>query len=148
MRISALIIGGIVAGIAIILGEVPLNLWLLGDEWSQVAQRLSLPQPTALVALQGVIKLLLLGIFTVWLGQMLRGVNRPYAAPLAGAIVWFLVWAWVQWGMLLAGYVTPKIATITTAWGLIELPFAAWLGAWIFDRIDARHSRGGPASIA
>jgi hypothetical protein len=108
VRISALIGGGVVAGLAIITGELLLNMWLLAADWMEVVARLSLPQPTALVAVQGVIKLLLLGIFAVWLAQRLRVPNRLHASLLAGGIVWLLIWAWVQWGMLLAGYVTPK----------------------------------------
>ncbi|HVF18096.1 MAG TPA: hypothetical protein VNA21_14345 [Steroidobacteraceae bacterium] len=138
MRISALIVGGVVAGAVIILGEVPLNFWLLAEEWSAVATRLSLPQPSAAVAVQGVIKLLLLGVFAVWLAQRLQTPSRLHASLLAGGIVWVLVWAWVQWGMLLAGYVTPKIMALTLAWGYVELPFATWVGMVIFDRMNGR----------
>ena len=136
MRISALIGGGVVAGVVIITGELLLNVWLLAADWLAVAVRLSLPQPTAAVAVQGVVKLLLLGIFVVWLAQRLRIPDRLHASLLAGGIVWLLVWVWVQWGMLLAGYVTPRIATITVIWGFVELPMATWLGIFAQDRLN------------
>jgi hypothetical protein len=147
VRISALIVGGVIAGLVIILGELPLNLWLLANDWLEVGVRLSLPQPGATVAAQAIIKLLLLGVFTVWLAQMLRASNQWHASLLAGGIVWFLVWAWVQWGMLLAGYVTPRIAIITVIWGFIELPLATWLGTLVCDRMAGK-ALVKPASVA
>jgi hypothetical protein len=138
VRISALIVGGVIAGLIIILGELPLNFWLLADDWSEIAVRLSLPQPDSAVAVQGVIKLLLLGVFAVWLTQRLQTVGRLSASLVAGGIVWFLVWAWVQWGMLLAGYVTPRIALLTVIWGMIEIPLATWSGAWVCDRMTRK----------
>jgi len=41
----------------------------------------------------------------------------------------------VQWGMLLAGYVTPRIAAWTVLWGLLELPLAAWAGMMAYRRL-------------
>lgn len=121
---------GCAAGLVIVLGEAVLNLAILADAWAALFARFALPQPTPWVAAQGVLKLLLLGFFSVGLAYALRPTfPSPAGAGLAaGLCVWFLVWAWVQWGMLLAGYVTPAIAAATVAWGLVELPLAAWAG--------------------
>lgn len=137
MKFFPMVVGGIVTGLIIIVGEAILNLVILFDEWNMLFARFNLPQPTAAVAAQGVLKLLLLGIFSVWLALTFRHVF-PYprrAGIIAGLCVWFLVWAWVQWGMLLAGYVTAPIAAATVAWGLVEWPLAAWAGAWVHWRL-------------
>lgn len=144
MKPLPLLAGGVVAGLAIIAGEAVLNLWLLAEEWAIVFARFSLPEPTAAVALQGLAKLLVLGVFSVWLAAKLRAAfaTATRAAIAAGLIVWFLVWAWVQWGMVLAGYVTPAVAAPTVAWGLIELPLAAWLGYQVHEAVARRgHQR-------
>lgn len=133
-------VGGVATGAVIVAGEAVLNLPLLGDDWAVLFARLALPEPTTAVALQGLLKLMLLGVFSVWLSLRLKpGLATPRFAPVvAGLIVWFLVWAWVQWGMLLAGYVTSRIAAWTVAWGLIELPVAVWFGAAVHDRLTSR----------
>jgi len=139
MKPFPLVIGGIVAGLAIIAGEAILNLAILAKDWAELFSRLALPEPTPIVAAQGVLKLLLLGVFSVWLANAIRHVfPAPRRAGIAsGLCIWFLVWAWVQWGMLLAGYVTATIAAITTAWGLVELPLAVWAGTWVHWRLTA-----------
>lgn len=140
MKPFSLIVGGLVAGLVIVAGEAVLNLVVLADEWASLFSRFSLPQPTPFVAAQGLLKLLVLGVFTVWLAATLKpafpGPGR--AGAVSGLCVWFLVWAWVQWGMLLAGYVTTYVAATTVAWGLIELPLAGWAGTWVQWRLDGR----------
>lgn len=144
MKLLPLLIGGIVAGLLIVIGEAVLNLWLLADAWAELFVRFSLQQPTPLVAAQGVLKLLLIGVFSVWLAVRLApafaGPSRAGIA--AGLCVWFLVWAWVQWGMLLAGFATAPIAAMTVAWGFVELPLAVWAGTWVHWRLAGR--RVGP----
>ena len=140
MKILPILLGGIIAGLIIVAGEAVLNLMVLADEWTQLFARLALPQPTAAVAAQGLLKLMLMGVFSVWLGATFKPVFAyPHRAGIiAGLVVWFLVWAWVQWGMLLAGYVTAPIAAWTVAWGVVELPLAAWAGTCVHARLAAR----------
>lgn len=138
MKIGPLFLGGVAAGLVIIAGEAILNLVVLADEWDQLFLRFALPRPTPFAAAQGVLKLLLLGIFSVWLSLMFKGAF-PYpggAGAVSGLCIWFLVWAWVQWGMLLAGYVTVPIAVTTVAWGGVELPVAAGIGTWLHWRLS------------
>jgi hypothetical protein len=137
MRALPLIVGGLAAGSLIVVGEAILNLLLLAEEWTVLFARLGIVQPTVLVAVQGVAKLLMLGVFAVWLAGHLRySFHFPYQSGLvAGFIVWVLVWAWVQWGMALAGYVSLRIAATTMAWGLWELPLAVGAGTWVAWRL-------------
>lgn len=137
MKLYPLFVGGIVAGLIIVAGEAILNLAILANEWDELFLRFDLPQPTSLIAIQGILKLLLLGILSVWLSITFKG-SFPFpnrAGLVSGLFIWFLVWAWVQWGMLLAGFVTPYLAATTIAWGFVELSIAAWAGARIYYRL-------------
>jgi hypothetical protein len=138
MKPFPLLVGGVVAGLIIVAGEAVLNLVVLADEWVKLFSRFSLLQPTPLVAAQGLLKLLLLGIFSVWLAATLKSAfpDPSRAGVVSGLCVWFLVWAWVQWGMLLAGYVTTYVAAVTVAWGFFELPLAVWAGTWVHWRLN------------
>jgi hypothetical protein len=141
-RMLPLLTGGLCTGLVVVAGEALLNLLVLAGEWKAHAARLSLPPPAPSAAMQAVLKLLVLGAITMGLGKLLLpAVKDSVRADLsAGLLVWLLVWAWVQWGMLLAGYVTPRIAATTVAWGLVELPLAAHCGGavlrWTRTRAD------------
>lgn len=137
MRVFQIAAGGVVAGLLIVAGEAVLNLLLLAEEWAKLFARFALPQPAAAIVVQGVLKLILLGVFSVWLAVAFKPAHMSpgHAGIVSGLVVWFLVWAWVQWGMLLAGYVSPIIAAATVAWGLVELPLAVWAGVWLHSRL-------------
>lgn len=140
VKIVPLFVGGVAAGLVIIAGEAILNLVVLVDEWDELFLRFALPRPTPFAVAQGVLKLLLLGVFSVWLSVMFK-FAFPYpggAGAVSGLCIWFLVWAWVQWGMLLAGYVTVTIAVTTVAWGFVELPIAAWIGIYLHWRLNGK----------
>jgi len=143
MRAIQIAASGVVAGLLIVAGEAALNLLFLADEWARILAQFALPVPTVATVVQGVLKLILLGIFSVWLAVTFKPahVSPGHAGIVAGLIIWFLVWAWVQWGMLLAGYISQTIATTTVAWGFIELPLAVWTGVRLHSRLT-RHSTG------
>jgi hypothetical protein len=140
LKSGKLLLGGFCAGLLLIAGEATLNLTLLAADWQEVFTRFSLPEPTGAVVAQGIVKLLVLGIMTCLTGWLIapRFATPTYAGITAGLIIWALIWAWVQWGMLLAGFVTPRIALLTTLWGLPELVLAGWLGTIITLRPSRR----------
>jgi hypothetical protein len=139
MKALSIVVGGIVAGLLIIAGEAVLNLVILAHDWVDQFARFALPDPTVGTTAQGVLKLLLLGIFSVWLADAIKqSFPRPgHAGVVSGLCLWLLVWAWVQWGMVLAGYVTARIAVLTVLWGLWELPLAVWIGTSVGTRLNA-----------
>lgn len=139
MRPIPLLVGGAVAGLIIVAGEAALNLGVLAGDWAELFARFALQQPTPFVAAQGVLKLLLLGVFSVWLAVRLTPTfaGPNHAGIASGLCIWFLVWAWVQWGKLLAGFVTAPIAIATVAWGLVQLPVAAWAGTRVYWRLES-----------
>ena len=85
MRIVPVVFGGLCAGMLIVLGELPLNTWLLGDAWASNAQRLGIASPEGVVALQLPLKLVLLGVFGVWLSEVLE--PGPADCPICGRLI-------------------------------------------------------------
>lgn len=134
--------GGLAAGLLIVAGEALLNLALLGKAWAEIFSRFGLPEPGPLVAAQGVLKLTLLGVLSVWLAISFQPVRAHRLPPgiASGLLIWLLVWAWVQWGMFLAGFVPASVAIATIAWGFVELPLAARVGVWLHGHLAKRIS--------
>lgn len=139
MKALSMVGGGFVAGLLILAGEAVLNLAILANDWTGQFARFALPDPTIRAAAQGVLKLLLLGIVSVWLAGAIKPTfPRPgHAGVVSGLCLWLLVWAWVQWGLFLAGYVTARIAVLTVLWGLWEVPLAVWIGTAVETRMNA-----------
>lgn len=139
MKALPLLLGGLSAGLVVLAGEFVLNLAVLNDEMAELVQRFALPQPTPTVLAQAVLRLLLLGVFAVWLALKLeRALGDPHrSAIVSGLCIWLLAWAWVQWALVNTGFVTTRFAVISVAWGLFEVPMAAWSGSWIFRRLSA-----------
>ena len=129
--------GGIVAGLIIIVGEAILNVRLLADQWAKLRAQQALAAPSRAAAAQVPLKLMLLAIFAVWLAVEFKPAEASllYAGMVSGLIIWFLIWAWVPWGLLLSGYMSPTIAATTAAWGLIEIPLAVCAGVWVYGRL-------------
>jgi hypothetical protein len=129
--------GGIVAGLIIILGEAILNVRLLADQWTKLRAQQALSAPSRAAAAQVPLKLMLLAIFSVWLAVEFKPAEASllYAGIVSGLIIWLLIWAWVPWGLLLSGYMSPAIAATTVAWGLIELPLAVCAGVWVYGNL-------------
>jgi hypothetical protein len=140
MKWHSLLLAGFAAGLVILAGELLLNLAVLSDDVAGLLQRFALPQPTAVDMLQAVARLLLLGVFAVWLAmtldRALQGTHR--AGIVSGLCIWMLAWAWVQWALLNTGLVTPRIAAVSVTWGLVEVPLAAWTGMMAYTRLSRR----------
>jgi hypothetical protein len=74
-----------------------------------------------------------LGMVAVWLYAAMRpryGAG-PRTALIAGVTVWLLshLWSGVYLGAGYTGIITPKLAWIPVAWGLLEAPLATMAGA-------------------
>lgn len=125
------VLAGSIAGVVIVVGEALLNGWILIDDWNETIASLALSEPSLVLVLAGFAKLFVLGYVVVWLYDVFatRHGEGLAAAIRSGAVVAGLVWIWVMLGMLMAGYVTWKIAWITMVWGVVEIPAAAMLAA-------------------
>lgn len=128
------LLGGMLSGLVLSVGEFLLSKPVLGGMWSAVFEARNLP-PVCLSQVPVFILMnLVLGIALVCLYASIRpryGAG-PKTAVHAGLIVWFLVWLFGYATGLVMGLWPFRLALIATVWGLIEVPLAALAGAWVY----------------
>jgi len=131
------LLGGLVAGLVMNAGEAALHGGVLGGDGVELFRRLGLEttaQPWQMAALVGMT--FVLGIATVWLYAAIRpryGAG-PRTAVCAGLAVWVLahLWSGIYLGAGFTGLITPRLAFLPIAWGLVEAPLGALAGAWLY----------------
>jgi hypothetical protein len=132
-----IVLGGLAAGLVMNVGEAALHGGILGADAARQLKAFGLPetqQPWQLPAL--VAMTFVLGIASVWLYAAIRpryGAGAKTAAC-AGLAVWVLahLWSGVYLGAGYASFVTPRLAFLPVAWGLIEAPLGTLVGAWLY----------------
>jgi hypothetical protein len=135
INLGKVLLGGLVAGLVINIGEFILNLVIVAEKFAAAMQRLGLPAETtgpqiAIYVLVGFIA----GIFAVWLyaGVRPRYGPGPSTAVLVGLIVWALYYA-LPWMTLVAAGIFPlDLAFTCILWGLVETVLATVAGAKIY----------------
>jgi hypothetical protein len=135
INMSRAVLGGLLAGVILSIGEYLLNDVILGKQNSAALAALNRPAPTAVeYAVYYIILFLALGVFTVWIYAAIRprfGAG-PLTAVCAGLVVWFLA------SFLIAAVMYPihlfpsRLLLYSTVWEFFEFPIAAVAGAWIY----------------
>ncbi len=134
INLTRVLLGGLLAGVVINVGEGILNELILRGDWEAAMQALQLPMVGGVI--QGVLFLVLgfvLGIVAVCIYASIRprfgaGVKT---AVIAGLTVWVLIY--IGFGFpFLAGVFPTKLFWISAVWGLVEVPLATVAGAWVY----------------
>ncbi len=134
INLTRVLLGGLLAGVVINVGEGILNELILRGDWEAAMQALQLPMVGG--GSQGVLFLVLgfvLGIVAVCIYASIRprfgaGVKT---AVIAGLTVWVLIY--IGFGFpFLAGVFPTKLFWISAVWGLVEVPLATVAGAWVY----------------
>jgi hypothetical protein len=134
MNVGRIIVGGLLAGLVLNIGEFILNMPVLGKQIEQAMQAKNLPVPAGGAIALSVVLAFVLGIAVVWLYAAIRprfGAG-PKTAIIAGLALWFFVWLWVHLSMSPMGLFPTSLILITLIWGFFEVPIATLLGAWIY----------------
>ncbi len=132
INMGRVILGGLLAGLVLNIGEFLLNEPILGKQWVAAMEALNLPPIGGSAIGWFVAMSFALGIAIVWLYAAIRprfGAG-PKTALCAGLTVWFFVWLWGFGGTVVLGLYPTKLVLITVIWGLFEVPIAAVVGAW------------------
>ena len=131
------LLGGLAAGVVMNLGEAALHGGVLGRDGPALLERFGLTdaaQPWQLASLVAVT--FAIGLAAVWLYAAIRPRYGPGPATAvrAGLAVWVLahLWSGVYLGAGFAGLITPRLAWIPVAWGLVEAPLGTLVGAWLY----------------
>lgn len=134
MNYARIILGGLVAGLVLNIGEFLLNDVVLGAEMKAEFTRLNLPDPGTTFMAAAVILTFALGILLVMLYAMIRPRYGPgpKTAICAALIVWFV--GCIYNGLiytLLFGF-GMKSYVIAAIWCLVEYSVATLVGAWLY----------------
>ncbi len=128
------ILGGLVAGLVINIGETILNIPIIGAESDAALQAFGL-EPVGGGAIAVFVAMgFLLGLSAVWLYAAMRPRlgPGPKTAVIAGLLLWALgvLFPSIAYGML--GLFPVRLLVIATVWDLFEMPIASVAGAWLY----------------
>ena len=132
-----MLLGGLLAGLVMNVGEAALHGGLLGADAQALFTRYQVGAPGSPVPIVSLILMtFVLGIASVWLYAAIRPRYGPSVrtAIIAGLAVWVIahLWSGVYLGMGFLGLIPTKLAYLPVAWGLIEAPLGTLAGACVY----------------
>lgn len=136
INVGRVLLGGLVAGVVLNIGEGLLNAWLLADAMKADFTKLGLPgEPSGTFIIRAVGVTFILGIVLVYLYAAIRprfgaGVKT---AVYAGVLAWFFVYLYAGYIYEALGINSPKVFLIGLVWGLGEYIVGAIAGARLYQ---------------
>ena len=134
INFGRVILGGLVAGLVLNIGEFLLNEVLFVRQMEEMFQRMNVPRPGSSFIATAVGITFLLGIVIVWLYAMIRPRfgPGPKTAIIAAFVAWFCVYFYcgILNGALFA--IPLSFLLMGMVWGIIEYILAAVAGAWLY----------------
>lgn len=131
------ILGGLLAGLVMNIGEAALHAGLLGEDTRALLEQRGVSaegDPARLSML--VVMTFVLGIAAVWLYAAIRPRYGPgpKTALCAGLAVWLFahLWAGVYLGAGFGDLIPAKLAWLPVLWGFFEAPIGTLAGAWVY----------------
>ena len=134
INISKVLIGGLLAGLVINIGEYLLNEVLLAEQWAAVSAARKLPPQEGSMIVWFIIWGFVIGIGITMLYAAIRprcGAG-PKTAICAGLCVWFFTWVMGFGSTAILGVFPWGVVVWSLIWGIVEVPLAALVGAWIY----------------
>lgn len=134
INLGRVVLGGLLAGLIVNIGETILNVVVLASEMESVTQARNVP-PVGGSAIAGfVIMCFALGIGIVWLYAAIRPRFGAGAgtAVIAGIAVWLLSFGWAIGGDTLMQFIPTGVSAIALVWSFFEVVTGAIAGAWIY----------------
>jgi hypothetical protein len=134
INVGRVILGGLVAGLVINIGETILNLVVVAQAMEDAFQARNLPALGINPIIGFVVFSFAVGIVTVWLYAAIRPRfgPGPKTGAIAGLVVWFFAYLYGAVAMGMMGLFPMKLMAITTIWGLPEIVLAAVAGASLY----------------
>ena len=134
INLGRVLLGGLVAGIVISIGNFLLNRVWLRDAMNAELARLHVSEPSTDFIVKAVVMTIILGVAIVYLYAAIRprfgaGVKT---AICAGSIAWFFVFLYTGVTLSLALRMPMDLTVKRTVWGLIEYAVGAVAGAWLY----------------
>lgn len=128
------ILGGLVAGVVLNIGEYVLNGILLKERWDAAMAELGFDTYAAADIGIMVLLMFVLGLVLVWIYAAIRPrfTPGPRAAIIAGLLGWLLLYGFPFVYNSLVPVFPSDLMLIGTVWGLFELPIATMAGAFLY----------------
>lgn len=134
INLGRVVLGGLVAGLVLNIGEFVLNDFVVGSQMKDFMREHSFLEPAGSFIAIAVGLTFVMGIVLVLGYAMIRTRLGPgiKTAIIAGLFAWFGVYFYsgIVYGVLF-GIATSAIV-ISTIWGLVEYALAAIAGAWLY----------------
>jgi hypothetical protein len=134
INIGRVLLGGLVAGVILNVGEYILNDKVLGARMKEYLATHRFPTPGGNAIAVAVVMTFVLGIVIV-LGYAAirpRFGAGPKTAIIAALFAWFGVYVYPDVVGAAFGFVPTSILPIALVWGLVEYSVAALIGAWLY----------------
>ncbi len=134
IRTGRVILGGLVAGLIINIGETILNVPLAGAEMEQALQARNLPPVGGGAIAYFVAMTFVLGILMVWVYAAVRPRlgPGPKTALCVASLIWVLSFGWNAGAQAAMGIMPLKLTVLGLVWGFGELAIAALAGARLY----------------
>ena len=134
MNYGRVLLGGLVAGLVMNIGEFLLNTKVLGAQMMAFFSSHGFKDPGGNFIVKAVIMTFLLGFVAVWLYALIRPRLGPgvKAAIVAAFVLWFGIYLYSGViNMFLFG-IPINMMIIAFVWGLVEYIIATIAGAWVY----------------
>jgi hypothetical protein len=134
INLGRVILGGLLAGLVLNVGEAILNTAVIAGPLEAALQARNLPAIGGEAIAGFVVLAFALGIALVWVYAAIRtrfGPGIP-TAVVAGVMVWFLAYLYPNVVTVIMGVFPGDIIAIASVWGLVEIVLASIAGAWVY----------------
>lgn len=138
INLGRVLLGGLVAGVILNIGEFLLNGVVLAKQMEEDFRRMNLTMPGTSFFVIAVVMCFVLGIFIVLLYALIRprcGAG-PKAAIVAALIAWFCIYLYVGIFNMQLMAIPLNTMLIAFAWGLVEFVLAALVGAALYKEAE------------
>ena len=134
INFARVLIGGLVAGLILNIGEWLLNGMVLAKDMKDFFQKCGLPEPGTNFLVIAVTITFVLGIVLVlgYAAMRPRFGAGPKTAIITALIAWFGIYLYQNLIGFGLGIVPPKALVIALAWGLMEYIVAALVGGALY----------------
>jgi hypothetical protein len=134
MNYARILIGGLVCGLVLSIGEFLLNAVILAKQMEEFFRKCGMAPPSTQGLVVLFVMIFLMGIFIVYLYAAIRPRYGPgpKTAICAALLAWFCVYFYGNAVALALGIIPVNLFLITVAWGVAEYILAALAGAWLY----------------
>lgn len=137
ISVPRIVLSGLVAGFIINLGELAVNVWLLGDAWTAALAGFGIRLDMPALVLWG-LGSFVFGIVGVWIYAAIRPRYAPGGATAlrAALALWAVSYLYMGVGLLGASEFPKALLLGSMAWGLVEMALAVYVGAWLYREAE------------